>query len=55
MKKLIVYNVISIAVGLSFSSVVLAQANLPFPKTPSASKVGISLQESEHHWRQAAN
>ncbi|NOQ64938.1 MAG: sulfatase-like hydrolase/transferase, partial [Methyloprofundus sp.] len=41
--------------GLSFSSVVLAQANLPFPKTPSASKVGISLQESEHHWRQAAN
>jgi arylsulfatase len=27
--------------------------NLPFPATPSASKVGRSLQESEHHWRRA--
>ena len=26
--------------------------NLPFPPTPSASKVGRTLQESEHHWRQ---
>ncbi|MEA3336401.1 MAG: sulfatase-like hydrolase/transferase, partial [Chloroflexota bacterium] len=26
--------------------------NLPFPPTPSASKVGRTLAESEHHWRQ---
>ena len=26
--------------------------NLPFPPTPSASTVGRTLQESEHHWRQ---
>ncbi len=26
--------------------------NLPFPPTPSASKVGRTLQESEHRWRQ---
>ncbi|NOQ16592.1 MAG: sulfatase-like hydrolase/transferase, partial [Methyloprofundus sp.] len=40
---------------LTFSTAVLAQANLPFPKISSASKVGITLQESKHHWRQESN
>lgn len=43
------------AVLLALSSAVLAQSNLPFPKTPSASTAGITLQESEHHWRQQPN
>ena len=43
------------AMALVFSSVALAQENLPFPKAPSASKVGITLQDSEHHWRQEPN
>jgi len=37
-------------VGQSF-----AQQNLPFPKAKSASKTGITLAESEHHWRQEQN
>lgn len=38
--------------ALFLASVAWAQQNLPFPKTPSASKAGITLHESEHHWRQ---
>ena len=37
-------------VGQSF-----AQQNLPFPKAKSASKTGLTLAESEHHWRQEQN
>lgn len=32
-----------------------AQQNLPFKKANSASKTGITLAESEHHWRQEPN
>jgi len=32
-----------------------AQQNLPFPKAKSASKTGVTLAESEHHWRQEPN
>jgi len=49
-------NAAAIAVmTLTCSSVALAQANLPFPKAPSASKAGMTLQESEHNWRQEPN
>lgn len=49
-------NAAAIAVmTLTCTSVALAQANLPFPKAPSASEVGMTLQESEHHWRQEPN
>ncbi len=33
-------------------SVAPSGPNFPFPKTPTASKVGPTLAESEHHWRQ---
>jgi len=33
----------------------MAQANLPFPPAPSASKAGITLNESEHQWRKEPN
>lgn len=57
MKQLISYSyaIVTVGITLIFSSAALAQANLPFPKVPSASKVGITLQESEHHWRQEPN
>jgi len=38
-----------------FAGQCFAHQNLPFPKTPSASKAGITLQDSEHHWRQEPN
>ena len=38
-----------------FLSQGFAQQNLPFPKVKSASKAGITLAESEHHWRQEPN
>ena len=42
-----------LAVGImSFAASASAQENLPFPMAPSASKAGITLAESEHHWRQ---
>lgn len=49
------YAVMIAVMTLAFSSAAWAQANLPFPKTPSASKAGITLQDSEHHWRQEPN
>ena len=57
MKKLIMRSSISVAalIAVAFTSIVSAQSNLPFPKTPSASKAGITLQESEHQWRQEPN
>jgi arylsulfatase A-like enzyme len=32
-----------------------AQENLPFKKAPSASKTGITLEESDHKWREEPN
>jgi len=57
MKKLVLYRYIALiaVMTLTFVSAALAQQNLPFPKTPSASKAGITLQESEHHWRKEPN
>jgi len=39
-------------ITLTFAGQSIAQQNLPFPKAKSASKTGITLAESEHHWRQ---
>ena len=55
MKKSTISKTFTILLSMAFASVALAGANLPFPKAPSASKVGITLQESEHHWRQEPN
>lgn len=57
MKKLISRSYIAViaVMTLAFASAAWAQANLPFPKTLSASKAGITLQDSEHHWRQEPN
>jgi len=55
MKKLVTRSFISVVAMMTFSSAVLAQENLPFPNSPTASKAGITLQESEHHWRQTPN
>jgi len=41
-----------IAMVFAFTTQGFAQQNLPFKKAPSASKAGITLAESEHHWRQ---
>ena len=40
---------------LTFVSQGYSQQNLPFKKAKSASKTGITLSESEHHWRQEPN
>ena len=40
-----------LAVTLAFIGQSFAQQNLPFKQAPSASKAGITLAESEHHWR----
>ena len=54
MKKNVTCSAIAVlAVGImSFAASASAQENLPFPMAPSASKAGITLAESEHHWRQ---
>jgi len=41
--------------GILVVSTSFAQQNLPFKKASSASKTGITLAESEHHWRQESN
>jgi len=48
-------KVILFSFAFTFTGQCFAQQNLPFPKTPSASKAGITLQDSEHHWRQEPN
>ena len=45
-------KVILFAFAFTFTGQCFAQQNLPFPKMPSASKAGTTLQDSEHHWRQ---
>ena len=57
MKKIVFRSFMAVIVvtTLAFATAVFAQVNLPFPKTPTASKTGITLQESEHHWRQDPN
>jgi len=40
---------------VSFVGNSIAQQNLPFPKANSASKAGVTLAESEHHWREEPN
>ena len=42
-------------IAFAFTGQGFAQQNLPFPKAKSASKAGITLAESEHHWRQEPN
>jgi len=44
-----------LVIAFSFVNQGFAQENLPFPKVKSASKVGKTLAESEHHWRQEPN
>ncbi len=39
----------------AFVSQGFAQQNLPFKKAKSASKAGVTLADSEHHWRQEPN
>ena len=48
MKKI---NLLLIFVLIFGNSIIRAQDILPFPKTPSASYAGRTLQESEHNWR----
>jgi len=56
MKKLITGSSAAAAfMTLAFSSEALAQQNLPFKPVPSASKTGLTLAESEHHWRVEPN
>ena len=45
------------AIALTFTTFGYAAegANLPFPKAPSASTVGITLDESTHKWRVEPN
>jgi len=52
MNRCVSFPPLAVLAGVLLSSGVWAQANLPFPKAPSASKAGITLRESEHHWRQ---
>jgi len=47
-----IYVTVTALTALLFSSAVLAQQNLPFPKAKSASTTGITLKDSEHQWRQ---
>ncbi|MCK5916526.1 MAG: sulfatase-like hydrolase/transferase, partial [Deltaproteobacteria bacterium] len=51
MKKIAVCFYVTLFMSMVFSSVASAQANLPFPMAPSASKAGITLKESTHQWR----
>jgi len=55
MKKLAVCYYVTVILSMIFSTVVSAQANLPFPMTPSASKAGITLKDSKHQWRAEVN
>lgn len=51
-KSLQLFGIVAVFILVGGSSV-SAQQNLPFPKAKSASKAGLTLQESEHHWRQS--
>ena len=44
-------NLLLISILIFGNSIIRAQDILPFPKTPSASYAGRTLQESEHNWR----
>ena len=49
------YTMHTLALSMCYSGAVLAQTSLPFTPTPTASKVGHTLAESEHHWRTPAS
>ncbi len=48
-------SVLIIVMVFAFTGKSYAQQNLPFPKAKTASKAGVTLAESEHHWRQEPN
>ena len=55
MRKNTFFNQIVMLLVFAFVSQGYAQQNLPFKMAKSASKTGITLAESEHHWRQEPN
>jgi len=48
-------NGLLFVLSIFFFGTSIAQQNLPFKKAESASKTGVTLAESEHHWRQEPN